>query len=185
MNRHLPKSAVLLTLLSLSIAKADTTLVTKFTFDSPDSIAPWHEDVPKDQPSDSISLDGAQSHSGAGALKFSIVRPGDSPRTIYTGITLPADPAAGRRLRLRFYARSSEGALPRVSLLERSQTSVIGWVQSKAFFPMDAPADWKENVIEVPLTDNTRVLTLFFGVGKPTAGQTLWVDDVSAEIITP
>jgi len=165
---------------------APSVLIAKFNFETTDSVAKWHEDRAATDPPNRIALDTDSPHSGNADLEYTATTDWSSPRTIYTGIAVP-DGTGARRLRLRFFARSkgTQSGDVQVSILERDQTQVIGWADGKPSEPVTAPDQWQENVVEVPISAATKVITLFFGLKKPVAGQSFWLDDVSVELVSP
>ena len=157
-------------------------LIAKFNFEAEDSLAPWRQDLGKDEPPNKLTLSADTPHGGNAALQFTVVNTSARKRNIYTGLDLP--PSTGdRHLRLRFYARSTntESGQMVVGLLERSATGVIGWAQGKATYTVKSGAQWQENELEVLLNKDTRVITLYFGLKNPVASQSFGLDDISAE----
>jgi|GEM_PF-4966236 len=162
-------------------------LALKQDFERIDSVAAWRNQTPS---TSALNLDTAphQSHSGTGALRYQISAKSDKEIYIYSGVKLPADQNSnGRMVRIRFYARTAPAAetVFAFRVLERNEKSTTSWLESKTDAIKITPsADWKECSIIGKLADGTRGLTIYLVARNPQPGQTIWLDDLSVEIIS-
>lgn len=172
-----------------SFAEGTTALVLKDDFERADTVAKWRQDLGKEGTPDKITVDSTTAHSGQSALKFEIARDATGPRHVYTGSKLPVtDANPGRSIRLRLFARTKDIPAGEVSvrILERDDTKVLGWLEKKeTLLPLESSSDWKEYEITRTLSDSARGVTLFVFLKNPRAGQTVWLDDVSLELLQP
>jgi hypothetical protein len=182
---------VALATLDVPAVFADTApaLVLKYDFERADSAANWRQDLGKDAAPDKIFVDATVAHSGQSALKFEIAKDAEKPRHVYTGAKLPAEQdGEGRSARLRLFARTSGVGAGEASvrILERDSTKVLGWLEKKeTLLPLESSADWKEYEVTGKLSPSARGITLFVILKNPRAGQTIWLDDVSLELLQP
>lgn len=166
-------------------------LVMKYDFERADSIANWRQDLGKGSKPDVVVLDnsGTQSHSGMGALKLEIANDSDGPRHMYVGARIPTEKdIAGRTLRVRLFARTENVPANEVTfqILERNATAVMGWLGGKQkYLPIDSSKEWKAYETTGTLSPTTRVVTLFVTINQPRAGQKVWIDDISVEVVQP
>ncbi len=172
--------------------EAPAQLVLKQDFERSDSVADWRQWLPAGAPANSLTRDSApqQSHAGEAALRYEIRNESSDARYIISGAKLPegAD-VAGRTLRVRLFARSSALAPEqqvRFRVLERNANGVNGWLGGKEnLLPLKTSTEWQEFNTTAKLATTTRGLTLYFVFPKPLPGQTLWIDDLSVEVVPP
>lgn len=166
-------------------------LVLKYDFERADSIANWRQDLGKGSKPDFVTLDssGTQSHSGMAALKFEVANDSEGPRHVYVGAKIPTEAdIAGRTLRARLFARTENIPANEVTvqILERNATSVMGWLSGQQkLLPIESSKEWKAYETTGTLSPSTRVVTLFVTINQPRAGQKIWIDDISLEVIQP
>jgi hypothetical protein len=194
-RNNLPLLGILFLCLPLTVqaneAPKASQLVLKYDFERADGIANWRQDLGKNSKPDLISLDnsGTKSHSGMSALKFEIARDSDGPRHVYVGAKIPTEEdIAGRTIRVRLFARTENIPANQVTvqILERNATAVMGWMGGKQkFLPIEPSKDWKAYEATGTLSPKTRVVTLFVMIDQPIAGQKVWIDDISLEVVQP
>lgn len=176
---------------AMEIAVA-TQLALKEDFERSDSIGPWHQELPKGAPSNILEIDNTplHCHSGSGALKFEITNQSDNERFVHRGTKVPESAGGkGRQLRLRVFARtaSAAGQQPQIVLrvLQRDQTAVIGWLEGKTdLVPVSPSSEWRAYTVTGQLAPGTRSVMVYAVIKKPTPGQTLWLDDLSLEVVS-
>jgi hypothetical protein len=168
-------------------AAGNNSLVLKYDFERADAVANWRQDLGREGVPDKVSVDSAVSHSGQSSLRFEIVQDAGRPRHAYCGDKLPVtDNQPGRTVRLRLFARTQgvPAGEATVRILERDDTKVLGWVEKKeTLLPLESSSDWKEYEVSGKLSDSARGVTLFVFLKNPRAGQTIWLDDVSLELV--
>jgi hypothetical protein len=174
--------------INISAAHADGApqLVLKQDFERIDSVAAWRNQTP---PASVLAQDNKphQSHAGSGALQYKISAKSEKELYIYSGVKLPVDESSnGRMVRIRFYARTAQVKNTAFSfrVLERNEKSPTGWLEDKTDTVKIAPStDWKECSVTGKLAAATRGLTIYIVALNPQPGQTIWLDDLSVEII--
>jgi hypothetical protein len=170
-----------------AFAEGTSTLVLKYDCERADVLANWHQDLSKESKPDKIIVDTTASHSGQSALKFEITQDAAGQRSVYCGAKVPIqDNKPDRSIRLRLFARMN-GVSPGeagVRVLERDQSKVLGWLEGKeTLLPLEPSPDWREYEVLGKLSDSARVVTVFVFLRNPRARQTIWLDDLSLELV--
>jgi hypothetical protein len=166
-----------------------TQLVLKHDFERNDSVGLWRQQTPKDAKVNALTLDTSGAHAGNSALKYEIVNAEDAERYIFSGVNLPPNPdGAERSLRIRVWARTAPngetGTNFTFRVLERDESKVTGWLGGKNdAIRFEPSADWKEFVATGQLKAATRGLTIYVVALKPQVGQSVWIDDLSVEVV--
>ena len=162
-------------------------LLAKFTFDKSQVLEDWKlENFKAGMEPSELDIDSVDPHSGAAALRFRL-KSGTNGQHYLTGSTSLAGgrPAAGDRIRVRFYART-DAAKGEASfqLLERDAQKVLGWTrldnkQDKVL--IDRGTVWTEYTAEGAPRAGAEKLTVFVTLAKTATGRTVWIDDLSIE----
>lgn len=134
-----------------------------------------------------IALDTGDSHSGAKAVKVSYLEPAGGEKVFHSpGIPLSeSTSAAPRRVRIRFYYRL--GGLPDVAL-NFTPMEINGQTKSRRILntiELNPTNEWRPVEYEGNLGwDSTQIQLLWVNKSDKVPA-TLWIDDVSVELLTP
>jgi hypothetical protein len=169
---------------------AASQLVLKQDFERGDSVGQWHLQTPAGAKAFSVSLDNSANaaHSGQAALKYEVTEESEKERYIFSGAKLPADgDMANRTLRVRLFARTATAADDQAftfRVLERDSAKPTGWIAGKnEAIKFEPSTDWKEYSFTGKLAPTTQGLTLYVVAKKPALGQSIWIDDLSIEVV--
>jgi len=133
-----------------------------------------------------VALDPACSHSGEDALRFAVAEEAPREKTLLSPAI--AVPAPGP-IRIRCYARGEKLAPGSVEIrvLEKdAQGKVLRWLGEKPLFLTLQGGDaWEEAERVTPSGPQTRMLMIQFVLKNAPASATLWIDDLSVELLSP
>ena len=165
-------------------------LLAKFTFDNSQVLEDWKlQDFKAGMEPSELAVDPVDPHSGAAAMKFRLKSGTNGQQYVVSAISLAGGrPAAGDRIRVRFFART-DAAKGEVSfqLLERDTQKVLGWTllggnQDKVL--IDRGPAWTEYTAEGTPRAGTEQLTVFVNFAKTSTDRTVWIDDLSIEQVS-
>ncbi|MFA6959402.1 MAG: hypothetical protein WC205_01470 [Opitutaceae bacterium] len=138
-----------------------------------------------------VSLDSGNPHAGANALRFDLLESSEKEKLVHgpaIKIAAPADGAIGeRKLLVRLFVRASgvTGKGVGIRVLERDEKNAsIRLLENKnSLIPVSNSADWVELQAEGVLHSRTRSVTFMVVAYQSEVPATVWIDDVSVELV--
>lgn len=137
-----------------------------------------------------VSLCPENPHSGDNALRIDLHESADGEKIVHSPaitISAPEEGAPPRKVTIRAFVRTAEleegGAGIRILERDEKGASLRLLEGEKSIIPIPESPEWSELTAEGTLHSQTRSLSFMVVVYQPHAPATVWVDDVSIELL--
>ena len=198
MKHLLPLSALVFACFSGSLHAADApTLLAEYDFEKIPAYVPnWGAGLGSTyKPATgwktpfNVSLDQENPHSGDNSLRFELLEPSNKEKIVHSP-AIKVEPAGGeRKVKVRLFIRSTgfgeKGAGIRILERDEAGASIRLLGDAKTLIPVPESPDWVELDAEGVLHSRTASLSFMVVAYTQEAPATLWIDDVSIELVPP